>query len=92
MNSDGFIHCSKADQLLQVANTFFKGQTNLLILEIDTKNFSKEILKFEAPFEAPMSGVEYPHIYGSIPKTEIIQVIDFNCEKDGSFILPDKMI
>ena len=62
---EGFIHCSKTDQLLTVANSFYKNQKDLIILRINKDKIKSEV-KFEPPLEAPMSGILYPHIYGAL--------------------------
>ena len=36
LTSDGFIHCSTRAQVLPVAEKFYKGQTGLVILVIDS--------------------------------------------------------
>ena len=37
LESEGFIHCSKASQILWVANRFYRGNSNLILLQIDAK-------------------------------------------------------
>ncbi len=36
LQTEGFIHCSTASQVLEVANQRFKGQSGLVVLLIDT--------------------------------------------------------
>ena len=47
LDTEGFIHCSKPDQVIAVANFIFHGQSNLVILEIDEAKVVSEI-KYEA--------------------------------------------
>ena len=91
LKSDGFIHFSHADQLLSVANSFFKGEKGLIILRVET-NSLKEELKIEPPLEAPMSGVLFPHLYGELNLDAVEDVFSLPCEDDGSFILPEYMM
>jgi len=35
LDSQGFIHCSTAEQIIEVANYTYKGQSDLLLLIID---------------------------------------------------------
>ena len=43
LKTDGFIHCSKADQILTVANSFYKNSHNLILLRINTKKLNSEL-------------------------------------------------
>lgn len=69
LQSEGFIHCSTAEQVAPVRERYFQGVTNLLLLHIDPKQLTAE-LKYE-----PSTGNElYPHIYGVINKTAIVKI------------------
>ena len=91
LDHEGFIHCSKADQLLGVANSFFKGQNHLVILRIDQTLVGPEV-KIEPPLEAPMSNILFPHIYGELNLDCVEAEIDFKCQPDGSFKLPENLL
>ena len=84
----GFVHCSKTDQILGVANRFYLGQKDLLLLKIDVDKIENE-LRIEVPVEAPWSNVPYPHIYGALNIDAVDKAIEFPCGKDGKFELPD---
>ena len=62
LDSEGFIHLSNAEQVLRVANAFYSGQTDLLLLVVDADNVAAE-LRYEPPAEAPESTERFPHIY-----------------------------
>ena len=93
LTSDGFIHCSTRAQVLPVAEKFYKGQTGLVILVIDSTRLSSD-LKWEAPFDGStlrpgISASEtFPHVYGPINLDAVVQVLDFEPTADGKFILP----
>lgn len=53
---DGFIHFSQLHQLLGVANAFYVGQTDLVVLVVDPSRLQAE-LKYEAPVH-PSASVE----------------------------------
>ena len=76
---EGFIHCCDLHQLESVANGYFPGRDNLVILElIPTK------LEPETRYE--QSGKEkYPHVYGPINKDAVSRTIRFQCNEDGRF-------
>ena len=92
LTSDGFIHCSTRAQVLSVAEKFYKGQTGLVILVIDSARLSSS-LKWEAPSDGTpppriSSSETFPHIYGPINLDAVVQVLDFEPTAGGKFILP----
>lgn len=92
LESEGFIHCSTESQILPVANTFYKAQQDILLLEIDPSRLTSE-LRWEPPSGgAPPPGVPegdvFPHIYGLINLDAIAKVYDLEANPDGSYKLP----
>lgn len=90
--SDGFIHCSTAEQVLPVARKFYPGQRGLVLLVIDPARLTPS-LKWEPSAEgAPPPGVPadalFPHIFGPINLDAVVQVLTFEPEPDGDFSLP----
>jgi len=83
LDTEGFIHASKKQQLLTVANRVYQGQDNLIVLVIDPKNLISELR-----YEALSTKDAYPHIYGSLNLEAVVEVVDFPSKKDGSFDLP----
>lgn len=81
LESEGFIHCSTSGQVQATANRFFRGQQDLVLLNIDEKKVPAEI-KYEN-----MEGGkdEFPHIYGPLPLEAIIRALDLTPNPDGLF-------
>jgi len=95
LESEGFIHCSTETQILPVAESFFKGQSGILLLKIDPSLLSSE-LRWELPSGgAPPLGVPegdlFPHIYGPINLDAIVKVYDLESNPDGNYKLPSSM-
>ena len=80
LQSEGFIHCSSADQVLNTANRYFLNRQDLVLLWIDPQKIIPE-LRWEA-----VHGELFPHIYGPLNLNDILQVCDFIPESDGSFL------
>jgi len=76
---DGFIHCSQPEQLLDVANRFYRGIPDLVLLSIDPDRLTSKICW------EPADGTLFPHIYGPINLEAVISVNDFRPESDGSY-------
>lgn len=92
----GFIHFSQRHQILGVANAFYIGQTDLVILVVDPSRLQAE-LKYEPPAHPSVSptapGPEnlFPHLYGPLNFEAVIEVVDFPPDKNGSFSLPEAL-
>ncbi|WP_106396838.1 DUF952 domain-containing protein [Actinocorallia populi] len=67
---EGFIHCSATqDQVARVLSRHYQGVPGLLLLTIDPRRLD---VRFEP---APDSPDElYPHLYGPLPKSAVIEV------------------
>ena len=68
--SEGFIHCSKPDQLAGVVSRYYQGQTGLIVLHIDPDLVQPSIL-WENP---PGKNEQFPHIYGPLNLNAVIEV------------------
>jgi len=93
--SEGFIHCSTRLQAVPVAEKFYNGQTGLILLVIDPSRLSSD-LKWEPPFDGlPPPGAPaadfFPHIYGPINLEAVAQVLNFESDSNGRFILPSSL-
>ena len=92
---EGFIHFSQLHQLLGVANAFYAGQKDLVILVVDSALLKAE-LKYEAPVHpnntagATVSSADqrFPHLYGPLNFEAVIKIVDLPLPTDGSFDLP----
>ena len=97
LQTQGFIHCSTAAQVVKVANKHYRSaNADLVLLCIDTDKLASP-WKFEPPIN-PKTGEyeatadeEYPHIYGTINLDSVVQVVDFPANADGLFSLPDEI-
>ena len=93
LNTEGFIHCSTEKQVLHVANAFYRGRNDLVLLKLDETKLKPE-LKWEAPAAVgPAPGISesdsFPHIFGPINLTAVASVLDFVPDSaSGIFILP----
>ncbi|GAB4503052.1 MAG: DUF952 domain-containing protein [Anaerolineales bacterium] len=89
--TEGFIHCSKPAQIVEVANAFYHGQPGLVLLVIEPTRLTSE-LKWEAPSGLAPSQAHandlFPHIYGPLNLEAVTEVIPFEPTEDGTFKLP----
>ena len=70
LETDGFIHFSFKNQLVNVANYIYKEYEKLIVLEIETEKLScPEALKIEDLYNY---GENYPHLYHALNISAII--------------------
>ncbi len=77
----GFIHASTAAQVTLVANAFYQGEPDLLLLVIDTALVGPEI-RYE---HVPGQDLPYPHIYGPLNVSAVVEARPFTPGPDGQF-------
>jgi len=83
-STDGFIHLSTRSQVIRTANRFYAGRKNLILLAIDPQLVTSAII-----YENLEGGSEpFPHLYGRLNLSAVIQALDFPPVQDGSFHLP----
>lgn len=80
---EGFIHASRRDQVLGVANAFYADAGPLLLLSIDPDRLTSPVRDDEV---AP--GVVFPHIYGPINLDAVVAFAPLDRDAEGSFVLP----
>jgi uncharacterized protein (DUF952 family) len=79
LESEGFIHTSRPDQVLDVANRFYGATPDLVLLWINPH-------LVQAPIHnEPADGDTYPHIYGPLNLDAVFAVQDFPAGADGFF-------
>lgn len=84
----GYIHFSKPEQVLGVANAFYRGERDLVLLVIDPERLEPE-LRYEPPDEMPDSSQRFPHLYGALNLDAVVSVLDFPPDSgDGWTALP----
>jgi uncharacterized protein (DUF952 family) len=90
LQSEGFIHCSTLAQVIDTANRFYRGQSDLVVLCIEESRLMAE-LKYEAPAmpHGEAASDLFPHLYGELNVEAVARVVELPCEADGSFQLPD---
>ena len=65
--TEGFIHCSFADQLEGVLLRYFRGVEGVTILEIDPAKLTSKLV-----IEPSTNGEKFPHVYGRIDRNAVV--------------------
>jgi uncharacterized protein (DUF952 family) len=92
LETEGFIHCSTESQVVPVAEKYYQGKRDLVLLVIDPSLLSSD-LRWEDPSGgAPPPGVPegelFPHIYGPINPDAVTKVFELETDPDGKYNLP----
>ncbi|HEX5507756.1 MAG TPA: DUF952 domain-containing protein [Pseudolabrys sp.] len=66
---DGFIHFSTGAQLAETVKKHFAGQSDLLLVHVDTKRLG-DALKWEPS----RGGALFPHLYGNLALSAVTRV------------------
>jgi uncharacterized protein (DUF952 family) len=85
--TEGFIHCSTADQVHLPANALARGRTDLVLLEIDERRLP-EPPRYEPGGPGDPESMRFPHVYQPIPVAAVTAVHDFPPSADGTLVLP----
>ena len=78
---EGFIHASAAGQVALVANAYYLGVPDLVVLVIDPDRVGPEI-RYEL---VPGSDAPYPHIYGPLNTDAVVSTRPLEPGPDGEF-------
>ncbi len=77
---DGYIHFSTAAQAAETARLHFRGQTDLVVLEVNA-----EVLTLK--WEPSRGGALFPHLYGTLALEHVTAVHDARLDASGVPVL-----
>jgi uncharacterized protein (DUF952 family) len=81
---DGFIHLSTAAQLPETLSLHFRGQSDLMLFALRTKDVGGMLL-----WETSRGGKLFPHVYGTFPMSIVAWSAPISVGSDGSCQLPE---
>ena len=80
----GFVHLSSIAQVHLPANRLYGGRTDLMLLRIDASRLDSPV-RWEPGVPADPDGMEFPHLYGSLPVDAVISVTEYRPGPDGQY-------
>lgn len=83
--SDGFIHFSDDSQVEETAAKHFAGQTDLVLVSVDTERLGESL-----KWEPSRGGALFPHLYGDLAITAVTRVEPLPLGPDGVHIFPPR--
>jgi uncharacterized protein (DUF952 family) len=89
IKKDGFIHCCTVENVVEMANDNLKKiRESLVILVIDCYRLNA-IVRWEI---GKKSGQKFPHIYGLLNRSAVIDTINFEKDCSGNFLFPERLM
>jgi uncharacterized protein (DUF952 family) len=80
---DGFIHFSGAAQVVETAAKHFAGQSDLLLVRVDTTKLGNRL-----KWEPSRGGALFPHLYGDLDLRLVTRVDPLPLASDGRHVFP----
>lgn len=81
LQSEGFIHLSRREQVAGTLKRFFKGKAGLVLLVIDEAQIEKEV-----KYEEGEPGQLFPHLYAVLPVSAVVRTLVIPDEPRESFV------
>lgn len=86
IDREGFVHLSFAHQVAATANAHYRGEPELIVVEIEPDAVPHE-LRVEDSYG---SGVGFPHLYGPIPCAAATATHELTRDSNGDWVFsPD---
>jgi len=80
----GFIHLSTPEQVHLPANRLYRGREDLVLLHIDPTHLDSPI-RWELGVATDPDSMLFPHLYGALPVSAVINVTSYRPAADGTF-------
>lgn len=69
LQTEGFIHLSRKEQVAGVLERYYQGVSDLLLLHIDPTKLIAELR-----YEAATNNELFPHLYGPVNREAIVEI------------------
>lgn len=81
---DGYIHFSTAAQLGDTLRLHFAGQGDLVLFSVEAADLGGGLR-----WEPSRGGQLFPHVYGELPMTMVVDSATVSVAADGAVLLPE---
>ncbi len=85
---DGFIHLSTGAQLRETAEKHFANRTELTLIVVDSDALEADSLRWEVS----RGGDLFPHVYGALPLSAVIETSELVGDQAGAFEFPADIV
>lgn len=84
--ADGFIHFSTGEQVVASAAKHRAGQAGLVLVEVSVSALGSAL-----KWEPSRDGKLFPHLYGALPLSAVVRVVDLPLGSDGRHVFSGDM-
>jgi uncharacterized protein (DUF952 family) len=81
--ADGFIHFSAAHQVRETAGKHFANRRDLVLVAVDADALGEALR-----WEPSRGGDLFPHLFGPLPMSAVVSVVDLPVGADGRHAFP----
>jgi uncharacterized protein (DUF952 family)/GNAT superfamily N-acetyltransferase len=85
LESSGFVHLSRPDQVHVPAERLYPGRRDLVLLVVDPARLTDPV-RVEDGVPADPGGLQFPHLYGPLPTSAVVAVVPYR--PPAPFTLP----
>ena len=78
LDEQGFIHCARPRQVQQVADDFYAGRDDVVLLVVDPRRLTAEVKVEPVP-----GGQRFPHVYGPLDLDAVMGTVPVTLGPDG---------
>ena len=82
--TDGYIHFSAADQVVQTAANYFAGQTDLVLVAVDPQTLGDDLR-----WEPSRDGDLFPHLFAKLQLQLVDSVRELPLDNLGNHVFPE---
>ncbi len=83
----GFIHLARSDQVALLAQRFFGGRQDVLMLVVDPARL-RDGVRWEPGDSQDHASQRFPYLYGPLPVAAVTSVLPYRPGPDGVFVAP----
>jgi uncharacterized protein (DUF952 family) len=88
--TEGFIHSSEQQQILETARRYYAGRADLVLLEWDEAALAAAGVRVEREWVASRQEF-FAHVFASVPLAAIVRHWPFAADEVGEFRLPPEL-
>lgn len=82
--AEGFVHLSTIEQVHLPANRLYRGRRDMVLLHVDAAALDAPV-RWEPGVPTDPESMLFPHLYGPLPVSAVIQATAYPPAADGSF-------
>ena len=81
--ADGFLHFSTSTQIVESARRHRAGEADLWLLRVHTQPLGEDLR-----WEASRGGALFPHLYGELPVSAVVDAVELPLDEAGEHVFP----